>query len=183
MRRVAVMTRDVFLYKKIALCLDGCEVFMTDSTDEAQGADRVFLDVDSFSSHGIRAIRMSRTEKCDLPIPFSLDAPARYLEECAALLPESRSVMLPGRQIRLTELEYSLFSLIVEAGDEPVSREEILERVWHSEADGGIVNVYIHYLREKLEADGERVIAASRGRGYSLTAKYSELFKKGAKDA
>ena len=45
---------------------------------------------------------------------------------------------------------------IIEAGGEAVSREEILERVWHGEADGGIVNVYIHYLREKLESGGER---------------------------
>ena len=50
------------------------------------------------------------------------------------------------------------------------------EHVWHGDADGGIVNVYIHYLREKLEDCGERVIIASRGRGYSLSEKYAKMF-------
>jgi two-component system OmpR family response regulator len=67
---------------------------------------------------------------------------------------------------------------LVNARGAAVSREVILDRVWHGDADGGIVNVYIHYLREKLETEGERIILASRGRGYSLTEKYAAAFKK-----
>ena len=177
MKTVAVVTKDVFLFKKILLCLEDCEVFLAESKGEAESADTVFCDVDTAEILPERAVKMSRRDECDLPIPFSLDAPRRFLSSReAALLPERRSVMLRGREIRLTELEYALFSLIAEARGDAVSREEILERVWHSDADGGIVNVYIHYLREKLESDGERVIAASRGKGYSLTAKYANLF-------
>ena len=184
MRSVAVLTSDVFLFKKIALCLDECEVYLAGDAVSAESADTVFCDLDSSESCPARAVRMSRRAECDLQIPFDLDAPKAFLSvREAELLPERRAVMIRGREIRLTELEYSLFELIVNAGGEPVSREEILERVWHSDADGGIVNVYIHYLREKLESDGERVIAASRGKGYSLTARYADLFAKGARNA
>ena len=181
---VAVLTSDPFLYKKIALCLEDCEVTLVKDAQGAESADTVFCDIDTAEVCPSRAVRMSRRLECDLLIPFSLDAPRAYLSRGeAALIPERRAVLLYGREIHLTELEYSLFALIVKAGGEPVSREEILERVWSSDADGGIVNVYIHYLREKLESDGERVIVASRGRGYSLTAKYADLFAKGETNA
>ena len=100
-----------------------------------------------------------------------------------ALLPKRRSVMLEGEEIRLTELEYSLFELIVNAGEDCVSREEILERVWGGEADAGIVNVYVHYLREKLERHGDKLIKSYRGRGYTLSEKYRLLFGGGKKNA
>ena len=178
MKRIAVVTRDEFLYKKIALSLDGCDAVMLGSTDATVGFDRVFVDVDTCEAKDASVVTMSRRRECDLPIPFGIDAPARYLTNTveARLLPESREVILDGRSVKLTELEFALFALIVEARGESVSREEILERVWHGETDGGIVNVYIHYLREKLEGGGERVIVASRGKGYSLSEKYAKMF-------
>ena len=178
MKRIAVVTRDVFLYKKISLSLSDCDSVMLDSPEGHLAFDRVFHDVDSCEGSVPDAVTMSRRGQCDLPIPFSLDAPARYLEDTASarLLPESREVILGDRSVKLTELEYALFALIVEAGGDAVSREKILKQVWHGDADGGIVNVYIHYLREKLEGEGERVIVASRGRGYSLSDKYAKLF-------
>ena len=178
MKRIAVVTRDEFLYKKIALSLEGCDTVMLGSGDGTHGFDRVFADIDTCEFTDGTAVTMSRRGECDLSIPFGIDAPARYLTDTAEarLLPESREVALGDRLVKLTELEFALFSLIVEACGEPVSREKILERVWHGETDGGIVNVYIHYLREKLEDCGERVIVASRGRGYSLSEKYVKMF-------
>ena len=182
MKRIAVLTHDEFLYKKIALSLDSCEVVMTSVAEDAFVADVVFHDVDSVEVEVRGAVTVSRRSYADLQIPFPLDAPSRYIysgPECR-LLPEKRTVMLGDREIRLTEIEYALFSLIVEAGGKRVSREEILERVWNSDADGGVVNVYVHYLREKLECGGERVIAAARGKGYSLTPKYAAMFGGGS---
>lgn len=177
MNTVAVLTKDEYLYKKIAHSLDDCRVLRCELAADAECADTVLCDTDTVADYPTRAVTMSRRYECDLPIPFALDAPRRFLSgDEASLIPERRAVLLSGREVRLTELEYSLFSLIAASGGEPVSREEILERVWHSDADSGIVNVYIHYLREKLESDGERVILASRGKGYSLTAKYAALF-------
>ena len=184
MKSVAVFTSDAFLFRKIALSLEDCEVNLVLSKADAESADVLFCDIDTSPVCPERAVKMSRRGECDLQIPFTLDAPRRFLlGREAVLIPERRSVLLRGREIRLTELEYALFSLIAEAGGDAVSREKILERVWHSNAAEGIVNVYIHYLREKLESDGERVITASRGRGYSLTAKYAKLFGGGSCDA
>ena len=182
MKRISVLTQDEFLYKKIALSLDFCEVLMSRSPEDAVGADVIFHDVDTVTGEVAGAVTVSRKRDAALRIPFSLDAPADYVcgvPECR-LLPESRSVILGEREIRLTEIEYALFSLIVEAKGAQVSREEILEQVWSSDTDGGVVNVYVHYLREKLECGGERVIAASRGKGYSLTPKYAAMFGGGS---
>ena len=184
MKSVAVLTSDIFLFKKIALSLDDCEVTLVGSEWEGTSADALFCDIDTYPVCPDQAVKMSRRAECDLPIPFSLGAPRKFLSRReAALIPERRTVLLRGREIRLTELEYALFSLIVNAKGDAVSREEILKRVWRSDAADGIVNVYVHYLREKLESDGERVIGASRGRGYSLTAKYAKLFGGGPNDA
>ena len=167
MKSVAVLTSDIFLFKKIALSLDDCEVTLVGSEWEGESADTLFCDIDTYPGCPDQAVKMSRRAECDLPIPFSLGAPRKFLSRReAALIPERRAVLLRGREIRLTELEYALFSLIVNA-----------------KGDAGIVNVYVHYLREKLEFDGERVIGASRGRGYSLTAKYAKLFGGGPNDA
>ena len=51
-------------------------------------------------------------------------------------------------------------------------REEILSTVWGGEADSGVINVYIHYLREKLEVCGEKIILSSRKCGYKIDEKY-----------
>ena len=184
MKRIAVVTRDEFLYKKIALSLAGHDTVMLGSNDDFSGFDRVFLDIDTCEAASVGKVTMSRHSYCDLPIPFDIDAPARYLSEKASgrLIPERREVTIGDLSIKLTELEFLLFSLIVEAGGEAVSREKILEEVWHGEADGGIVNVYIHYLREKLESGGERVIVASRGKGYSLSEKYAKMFGERSSD-
>ena len=71
----------------------------------------------------------------------------------------------------MTELEAALLALLISADGDFVSREEILKRVWQNDADPGIINVYIHYLREKIER-GEKIILSSRKRGYGIDEKY-----------
>jgi two-component system response regulator MprA len=54
-----------------------------------------------------------------------------------------------------------------------LSRSRILESVWGLDADttSNIVDVYVGYLRAKLEADGEsRLLHTVRGAGYVLRA-------------
>ena len=179
MRKIAVITSDPYLYKKIALSLPSDEVTII-SEGEADGYDAVFADLEAVSEAPLGSVTVSRLAECDLSIPFLLNAPSSILgeRECCALLPERRSVIMLGKEIRLTEIEYALFSLIVCAGEKFVSREKILDSIWRGEADGGVVNVYVHYLREKLEGGGEKVIVSSRGKGYSLSEKYRRLFSR-----
>jgi len=85
------------------------------------------------------------------------------------LINESRSVKLFGEVIRLTEVEFRLLSALASAPvGEFVSRERLINEVWGGESDCGVVNVYIHYLRTKLEHRGEKVIISSRREGYKL---------------
>ena len=179
---VAVLTGDPYLRQKIRLILgDGFEV--TDNIKNGTGKlpEIAFYDVErhggSVDSHlrGIRLVKMSRYTDSELNIPFS---PAQILaffeqkSDTPPLILEKKTAKLHGKEIKLTELEAALLSRLYEAHGEYVSREELLRGVWGEEADGGILNVYVHYLREKLEAGGEKIILSSRMKGYKIDERY-----------
>jgi len=181
--KIAVYTKDPYLYKKIALSLPECEVLAPSDTEEASGCELIFVDTDTTDISIDAAVTMSRHKSAKLKIPFSLSCPAELLRKCGgsprcALIPERRAVLIMGEEIKLTELEYELFSLIV-LSEGCISREDILSKIWRDGADSGVLNVYIHYLREKLERQGEKIIVSERGRGYTLSKKYAKLFKNG----
>lgn len=75
------------------------------------------------------------------------------------------------RSIGLTERESSLMLLLFKQRGHVVSREQILREVWNDEqgVSSNVVEVYIRYLRQKLEEGGDtRLIHTIRGRGYCL---------------
>jgi two-component system response regulator MprA len=83
----------------------------------------------------------------------------------------AREATRGGRHISLTRTEYSLLELFIRNPGQVLTRAQIYQRVW--EYDFGplsnSLNVYIGYLRRKLEAQGEpRVIHTVRGMGYVL---------------
>lgn len=87
--------------------------------------------------------------------------------------PVSRSVMWDAGDIELTRLEYRLLSFFVARQEETLSRDEILEVVWESAADreSNVVDVYVRYLRKKLEDVGcPPVLESVRGVGYRFHA-------------
>ena len=76
-----------------------------------------------------------------------------------------------ARQIALTRTEYQLLELFLENARKVLSRDVIFERVWGYDfgPDSNSLDVYVGYLRRKLEAEGEaRVIQTVRGTGYVL---------------
>lgn len=77
-------------------------------------------------------------------------------------------MLLDGERIALTDREYACLQCLLAADGAPVSREELHRVVWQGEQDIGVVTVYLHYLRKKLERHGKRLIYAIRGRGYAL---------------
>ncbi len=90
-----------------------------------------------------------------------------------ALDPRSTHVRYGSRQITLTAKEFALMQYFMLHAGEVVSRAEILEHVWDANYDGfgNVVDVYVNYLRNKLESDGEpRIIETVRGRGYLMHA-------------
>lgn len=76
------------------------------------------------------------------------------------------------RQLTLTAREYQLLLLLLRHRGSVVSRERILEEIWADQGGGAsnVIEVYVRYLRQKLEQDGEsRLIHTVRGRGYCLS--------------
>ncbi len=75
------------------------------------------------------------------------------------------------RTIELTALEFRLLEHLCSNQRVVLTRPQILESVWGLDADttSNVVDVYVRYLRNKLEADGEtRLIHTVRGVGYVL---------------
>jgi two-component system response regulator MprA len=85
--------------------------------------------------------------------------------------PRSNYVELGSRKVPLTAKEFALLRFFMQHPDAILSRTEILESVWDSNYDGlgNVVDVYVNYLRRKLEAGGEsRRIDTVWGRGYII---------------
>ena len=85
--------------------------------------------------------------------------------------PVARQGWRGQRQLSLTAREYQLLLLLLRQKGTVVSREQILEEIWADQGGGAsnVIEVYVRYLRQKLEQDGEpRLIHTVRGRGYCL---------------
>ena len=87
------------------------------------------------------------------------------------LNPLTRVVSRGARQVELTAREYQLLEVLARTPGRPVSRDRLRTAVWREDPDVSLnaVDVYIGYLRRKLEApDGPRLIRTVRGRGFML---------------
>jgi two-component system response regulator MprA len=83
----------------------------------------------------------------------------------------SRQAMRNNRSIQLTAKEYELLDLFLRHPRQVMTREVIFDRVWGYDFGGesNVLEVYIRYLRQKLEAEGEpRLLHTVRGVGYVL---------------
>jgi DNA-binding response OmpR family regulator len=81
-----------------------------------------------------------------------------------------------AEEVSLTPREYALLEYLAMRAGQVVSRTEIWEHVYefNSEADSNVVDVYIGYLRKKIErANRPVLIHTLRGRGYSLGREHS----------
>jgi two-component system OmpR family response regulator len=85
--------------------------------------------------------------------------------------PATRVVTRADREVTLTAREFEVLEYLARREGEVVSRAELLEHVWAGDFDGSpnIVDVYIGYLRKKLERpSGRRLIRTVRGSGFVL---------------
>jgi two-component system, OmpR family, response regulator MprA len=99
------------------------------------------------------------------------DAPCELRYADLSLDTRSRMAQRGVRRIELTTTEYRLLELFLSRQGEVLTREGILEKVWGYDFEGesNVLEVYVRYLRGKLEADGEpRLIHTIRGAGYVL---------------
>ena len=179
-KRVGIITEDLSLYNKLRLLLRNVAVVdMLTHTDSVDLYDVTFADIDGDIDAPNGAVSMSRSKRADVAIPFFfgdvmniVERAEQRNEERLSLLDDGRHALLLGEKIKLTEVEYKLLSVLLDANGEYVSRESLLKQVWGDGFDSGVVNVYVHYLRTKLERDGRKIILSSRKEGYKIDERY-----------
>lgn len=87
--------------------------------------------------------------------------------------PARRTASRIGRDLRLTAREFDLLLALAHRPGQVLSRAQLLEQVWGYtwDVDTNVVDVFIGYLRKKLEADGSpRILHTVRGIGFTLRA-------------
>jgi two-component system, OmpR family, response regulator len=90
-----------------------------------------------------------------------------------SLDPTSKKVARGGREIGLTAKEFKLLAYLMSHPGAVISRTRLLNNVWDLSFDPEtkVVDVYIRYLRRKIEGDGEApLIKTVRGFGYVISA-------------
>jgi len=123
-----------------------------------------------------------------LPKPFALEeflARVRALGRRAAdstdslvvgdlkLDPDRHEVQRADQSIDLTAKEFDLLAYLMRNAGRVLSKPQITEHVWgyDSEATSNVVEIYIHYLRDKIDRGfGRPLIRTIRGVGYTIKA-------------
>jgi two-component system, OmpR family, response regulator len=121
--------------------------------------------------------------------PFSLEelvarlrallrrAGARRLETSSLLVvgdleldEDSHEVRRGGEEITLTATEFELLRFLMRNPRRVLSKAQILDRVWNYDFGGqaNVVELYISYLRKKIDAGRDPMIHTMRGAGYVL---------------
>jgi DNA-binding response OmpR family regulator len=101
--------------------------------------------------------------------PIESDAPINFAD--LTLDPTTRMATRAERTIELTAKEYDLLELFMRHPNQVLTRDQIYDRIWGYDFGGesNIIEVYIRYLRSKLEANREpRLLHTVRGVGYAL---------------
>ena len=173
MQRVCVFCSDEFLFRRIKseLCFEyecirydedsilPSDIVIAEDCDMLDGSVRFDLLLSYESNLPLCTGDISRLIK---NLPKKLRLMLSALE---------RACVIDGESVHLTELEYKLLSLLVSRGGEFFPKDDLCEALF----DGGgygMLNLYIHYLRTKLEGDKRRIIISQRNRGYKINEEF-----------
>ncbi|MGP3958153.1 response regulator transcription factor [Nonomuraea sp. 3N208] len=83
---------------------------------------------------------------------------------------DTREVRRAGQPIKLTPTEFELLRFLMHHAGRVLSKPQILDRVWAYDFGGqsNVVELYISYLRRKIDAQRPPMIHTVRGAGYTL---------------
>ena len=83
---------------------------------------------------------------------------------------DSHEVMRAGTEVHLTATEFELLRYLMRNPRRVLSKAQILDRVWNYDFGGqaNVVELYISYLRKKIDAGHDPMIHTMRGAGYVL---------------
>jgi len=101
------------------------------------------------------------------------DAPAPLVVGDLVVDPRRHVAARAGRDLDLTRREFELLESFARHAGQVLSRDQLLRQVWgyNFEVETNVVDVFVGYLRRKLEAAGEpRMLHTVRGVGWRLRA-------------
>ncbi len=153
MAQICICTNDRRLQRMLSLLCAECGHTVGDTLPS-------LLITDEEIPTRFASLPLLRIGKDGLARPFSHEAFKARLD---ALL------SLDGTPI-LTPTERRLYDALREASPAPLDRATLSMAAFGTEEDDGRLNLYIHYLRKKIEADGKKRIFACRGKGYFYDA-------------
>jgi DNA-binding response OmpR family regulator len=84
-----------------------------------------------------------------------------------------REAQRDGRIIELTAKEFALLEYLMRHPGQVLTRTQIIDHVWRYDSDAlsNVVDIYIHYLRDKIDRGSSRpMIKTMRGVGYRIEA-------------
>ncbi|GAS90871.1 two component system transcriptional regulator [Mycolicibacterium brisbanense] len=95
---------------------------------------------------------------------------ARLIVADLILDEDSHEVTRSGDEIQLTATEFELLRFMMRNQQRVLTKAQILQRVWNHDDDGrsNVVELYISYLRRKIDAGRTPLIRTVRGVGYVL---------------
>ena len=85
------------------------------------------------------------------------------------LEPSAHKVFVKTKEVSLTQKEFAFLEFLIRNKNKVCTRTRIIEHVWdiHFNADTSVIDVYVNFLRKKLELNGQRnYIQTIRGVGY-----------------
>ena len=84
----------------------------------------------------------------------------------------ARQVLRHNQLVQLTQREYELLLCLMQNAGQTMTRDALLDAVWGVDFEGqpNIVDVYIRYLRHKVDQTAPQLIHTVRGVGYVLSA-------------
>ncbi|WP_026859490.1 response regulator transcription factor [Jeotgalicoccus psychrophilus] len=90
----------------------------------------------------------------------------RHLE----IKPLAREVYSNGEPVYLTQKEYDVLLYLINNKNQALSRDQIIDAVWGYDyfGDTNTVDVYVRYIRKKLDTDKPSLISSVRGIGYII---------------
>jgi two-component system, OmpR family, response regulator len=98
------------------------------------------------------------------------DSGAQLIVGDLVLNEDSHEVTRAGEPVSLTSTEFELLRFMMRNSKRVLSKAQILDRVWSYDFGGrsNIVELYISYLRKKIDSGREPMIHTLRGAGYVL---------------
>jgi DNA-binding response OmpR family regulator len=91
-----------------------------------------------------------------------------YADDFVEIDYPQRRVLVRGRDVQLTPLEFKLLSAFVQHPNQVLSRDQLLELVWGDPygVSGDQVKLYVGYLRKKLDPDTPDSVPVETVRGF-----------------